>query len=268
MTPPEPTRIREVLDGPAPELDDLRGGRLLPGLGRDEGLGPLAPLVVRDRDHRALEHGRMAGDALLDLDRRDVLAARDDDVLLPVAQLDVAVGMPHRDVAGVKPPAAERLGRCLGLTEIAHRRVVTAHDDLAERLGIARHIAHAAVDHANEVEDRVALTLARGQSRLLVERQRVPFLLPGTHRVRPVRLGEPIDVHRPEAELLEPPEQGRRGRPPRDGEPRARKSSYGSPGTPLSSMRTTRRPESGSGFTRGSSSASTKRNFATECSRM
>src|SRR6059036_3861536 len=114
----------EVSDVPAAELDDLLLGRRHPRLQRDERFGPLAPPLVGDRDHRALEHGRVLGNGLLDLDRRDVLAARDDDVLLPVAQLDVAVGVPHGDVARVEPPAAERLGRGLGLSEVAHRRVV------------------------------------------------------------------------------------------------------------------------------------------------
>src|SRR5262249_49494877 len=68
-------RALEVRDVLAAELDDLRLGGPLPRLQGDERLGPLAPLVVRDRDHRALEDGRMARDALLDLDGRDVLAA-------------------------------------------------------------------------------------------------------------------------------------------------------------------------------------------------
>ena len=38
----------------------------------------------------------MADERALDLDRRDVLAAGDDDVLRPVAHLDVAVGVHHR----------------------------------------------------------------------------------------------------------------------------------------------------------------------------
>src|SRR3989454_10569336 len=145
-------RALEMRDVLAAELDDLRSGRRLTGLERDERLGALAPPLVGDRDNGALEHGRVPGDALLDLDRRDVLAARDDDVLLPVAQLDVAVGVPHRDVARVEPPAAERLGRGLPLLEVAHRGVVAPHDDLAERLGVSGHVVHAAVDHAHEVE--------------------------------------------------------------------------------------------------------------------
>src|SRR5439155_24295311 len=66
----------------------LREGRVRPE--RDEGLRTLAPFLARDRDHRRLEDVRMADERLLHLDRRDVLAAGDDDVLGPVAQLDVA----------------------------------------------------------------------------------------------------------------------------------------------------------------------------------
>ena len=187
-----------------------------PGLSVTNALGRSPHFSSGHRDHGALEHGRMPGDRLLDLDRRDVLAAGDDDVLLPVAELHVAVGVPHRDVAGVEPPAAERLGRRLGLLEVPHGGVVAAHDDLAERRGVARHVVHLAVDHAHEVEERVALALAGGQPRLLVERQRVPLLVPRAHRVRAVGLGEPVDVHGPEAELLEAAEERRRGRRPRD----------------------------------------------------
>src|SRR6185436_841029 len=89
-------RALEVGDVLAAERDDLLLGGLPSGLERHEGLRPLAPLGVGDGDHRALHHRRMPRHRLLDLDRRDVLAARDDDVLLPVAELDVAVRMPHR----------------------------------------------------------------------------------------------------------------------------------------------------------------------------
>src|SRR2546426_2333112 len=150
----------EVRDVLAAELDDVWLGRRRAGLERDERLGPLAPLRVGDRDHRALEHRGMPGDGLLDLDRRDVLAARDDDVLLPVPQLDVAVRVPDGEVARMEPAAAEGLGGRVALVEVALHRVVAPHDHLAERLAVARHVVHAAVHDAHEVEERVALPLA------------------------------------------------------------------------------------------------------------
>src|SRR5262249_2187733 len=87
----------------AAELDDLRLGGAVAGLERHESLGPLAPGLVGDGDHGALQHGRVLRDRLLDLDRRNILAARDDDILLAVAQLDIAVGVPDAQVAGVEP---------------------------------------------------------------------------------------------------------------------------------------------------------------------
>src|SRR2546425_922604 len=155
----------EMGDLPPAELDDLLLSGLHARLERDEGLRPLAPLLVRDGDHRALEDGGVPGDRLLDLDGRDVLAARDDDVLLPVAQLDVAVGMPDADVARVEPAAAEGLGGGVGLLEVTLHDVVPAHDDLAQRLAVLADVAHVAAHDPHEIGDRVRLALARGQPR-------------------------------------------------------------------------------------------------------
>jgi hypothetical protein len=74
-------------------LDDLLCGGRHPGTQRDECLGGLAPLLVRHPDHRRFQHRGIAVDRLLDLDGGDVLAARDDDVLLAVAELERAVGV-------------------------------------------------------------------------------------------------------------------------------------------------------------------------------
>ena len=46
----------------------------------------------------SIEHGGVGADRLLHLDAGDVLSAGDDDVLAAIAQLDVAVGMPHGKV--------------------------------------------------------------------------------------------------------------------------------------------------------------------------
>src|SRR5262249_1574206 len=71
-----PRRRRlEARDVLLAELDDLPLARGLSGLEGHEGLGPLAPLLVRDGHHRALHHRGVPGHALLDLDRGDVLAA-------------------------------------------------------------------------------------------------------------------------------------------------------------------------------------------------
>ena len=50
---------------------------------------------------------------VLDLDRRDVLAAADDDVLRAILDQDVALIVDHGHVAGVEPAVADRLGSWL-----------------------------------------------------------------------------------------------------------------------------------------------------------
>src|SRR5829696_5644836 len=80
------------------EVYDLLLGRILPLLEYDERLGALAPLLVRDGDDRGLHYGRVARNGLLHLDRRDVLAAGDDDVLVSVPYLHVPVRVPHRHI--------------------------------------------------------------------------------------------------------------------------------------------------------------------------
>ena len=79
-----------------------------PSLQHDERVRRLAPLLVRQADDRRFLHRGMAQQHALDLDRRDVLAAADDHVLEAVADLDVAVRMDDRGVAGVEPAAAQR----------------------------------------------------------------------------------------------------------------------------------------------------------------
>ncbi len=59
-------------------------------------------------------HGRVAQQHALDLDRRDVLAAADDHVLDPIANLDVAVRVDDRGVAAVEPAAAHGLAVASG----------------------------------------------------------------------------------------------------------------------------------------------------------
>ncbi len=98
----------------AAEREDFLCARARALFESDEGFGTLAPALVGNPDHRAFEHGRVGADGLLDLDRRDVLAAGDDDVLGAVAQFDVAVGVPDGQITGVEPAAAKRLSVAAG----------------------------------------------------------------------------------------------------------------------------------------------------------
>src|SRR5664279_2541440 len=89
-----------------PLLDMTDQFRLPRGLSRGqhhEGLRSLTPPFVGNGDDGDVGHRRMGGEGLFDLNRGDVLAAGDHDVLGPVHQPDVAVGIAHTEIAGVEP---------------------------------------------------------------------------------------------------------------------------------------------------------------------
>ena len=74
---------------------------------QDKGFDFLGSQRVGHTDGGGQRHRRVIHQRRLDLDRRDVLAPGDDDVLAAVAQLDVHVRVQNADVARVKPAAAE-----------------------------------------------------------------------------------------------------------------------------------------------------------------
>src|SRR5262245_16243752 len=205
-------RTLEVREHRPAVRDDVRLAHDPSVLRHDQRLRHLAPIPVRHCDDRDLEHVGMTRDGLLDLDGRDVLAARDDDVLLPVAQLDVPVGMQHGDVARVEPAAAERVLGGLGIGEVALHDVVPAHHDLAHRVGVGRDIAHLGIDHAELARDDVREALAGAEAGTRVGVAGVPLGMPVAERVRPVRLGEAVDVRDLRAEALPLREERRRRR--------------------------------------------------------
>ena len=129
----------EVL--PAPSDQFLGRGRCA-GLKFDEGARRLAPFIVGLGDHGDHLHGGMLVESVLDLDRGNILAAGNDDVLGAVLELDIAVGMHHAEIAGVKPAAGESpLGRRL-VFQIAFHHDVAAEHHFAECLAVARHRLH------------------------------------------------------------------------------------------------------------------------------
>src|SRR5205809_4119186 len=85
------SRRLEASEVRAAVLDDFFGGRVCPVLQLDESARDLTPLLVGRRHDSGGEHRWMAVEDVLDFYRRDVLAARDDDVLRPVLDLYVPV---------------------------------------------------------------------------------------------------------------------------------------------------------------------------------
>src|SRR5665811_1726944 len=85
----------------AAPLQQLVGGSLLPRLEFDESARRLAPFVVGFCHHRGGGDRRMLVERVLHLDRGDILAAGNDDVLRAVFELDVTVRMHDAEIAGV-----------------------------------------------------------------------------------------------------------------------------------------------------------------------
>src|SRR5438477_13204913 len=112
-------RALEVGQVGAAVLDELGLGGLGACFEDDQGLDRLAPLLVGDADDADLGHGRMREHPVLDLDRRDVLAAADDDVLLAVGDSEVALVVEGPTVAGVEPAVDDGLAGLLRLLPVA-----------------------------------------------------------------------------------------------------------------------------------------------------
>src|SRR6266545_392339 len=101
------------------------------GLQDHERLHRLPRPGVRDADHPCLEHRGMGHQDLLDLLRVHVEPRHDHEVLLPVHQVQVAVLVPHRDVAGPQPLPLEQRGLgVLVLVPVPAEHVGTANHDL------------------------------------------------------------------------------------------------------------------------------------------
>src|SRR5699024_904495 len=81
-------------------------------------------------DDRGLEHRSVLVQDALDLGAGDVLTARDDQVLQPVDDEEVAVGVAHADVAGVEPPARERGRGRVGVAPVAGEHLRAPQHDL------------------------------------------------------------------------------------------------------------------------------------------
>jgi hypothetical protein len=145
----------------------------------------------------------MAIEHVLDFERGDVLAARDDDVLRAVLDLDVAVGLHHGEVAGAEPAAGERISRRLGILEIALHRDVAAEHDLAHGLAVGGNRGHGlGIHHRQALFHEVAHALAAVQAGALADVERAPLLVLRAHGGRPVYLGQAVDMRDVEAHAL------------------------------------------------------------------
>ena len=157
----------------------------------------------------------MGGDGLLDLDRRDVLAAGDHHVLGPVEQLDVAVRVHHAEVTGVEPSSGEGCGGGVGVLEVALHHAVAGHDHFAHRHAVGRHVDECRLPGCRALDDADGVgvdhrdPLPRLECSAIVGFQVGPSRLRGAHGEGAVGLGQPVHLGHVDPEVLESPEDGR-----------------------------------------------------------
>ena len=151
--------VRQML--PAPVAQDIPVGRASCDQ-FDERAGGLAPTIMRHRDHGGDADRIVTVQDFFYLDRRDVLAAGNDDVFRPVLELNVAVRVDHPEVSRVEPPARESLLRGLRIAEISlHHDIPTEHD-LSHRFTVAGHRLHGfRIKHVELFEREIPDTLPR-----------------------------------------------------------------------------------------------------------
>ena len=109
------------------------------------------------------------GDRNLDFAAVDVLAARDDHVLLAIDQKDVALLVRNADVAGVVPAIANGFERCDGIVPVAVEHHCRTHHDFAR---LAWRTVLAIVIEQSKLNVRHRMT---GRTRADESDPRVPF---------------------------------------------------------------------------------------------
>ncbi len=163
---------------------DHRGGNLL------------TPLLVGDADHRAVRDRRVAYQHVLDLGRRDVLAAANDRVVGPALDEEVALVVQPAPVPGREPAARIEWRR---LPVVFARDLLAAHPDLT--------VANVDLDCRQHLPRRRE---PRHRGRVAVSRG--PVILGAEYRDRRTRLGQAVGVGEPDVgqQLHHPLEHGRR----------------------------------------------------------
>ena len=156
----------------------------------------LAPSLVGPGDDRRLHDLRMAVEHFLDLERGDVFAARDDDVLRAVLDLDIAVRVHDREVAGVKPAAGRRLPRWPpGSSDSPSSACCCATPTRRSwRRRPARRPSSGGSTTRWPSSVRLAPLAAPYAPARSADGQPVPRLLPGADRRRAVAFGQPIEM--------------------------------------------------------------------------
>ncbi len=160
--------------------DDVLRCQVLVGVfERDEGARCLAPFFIGARNHGGLQNAGMFVQRVFDFDGGNVFTARYNNVLGSILELDIAIGMPHTQIAGMIPAAFERFIRGAGVFQIALHHHIAAEHHLAHGVAIIGHFQHGfGVAHGQIFQHRIAYPLARLDAGLFIGGQGVPFFVP------------------------------------------------------------------------------------------
>src|SRR5262249_45698562 len=134
-----------------------------PGDGLDEDLDVLVPDVRRNADRRARFHFRVPPDDLLDLPRRDVLAAAAQPVAAAPGKVEEAIGIARAEITRVEPSVAQRLGGALVVLQVPiHEEpwLALADEDLARLVELHLEVRNRPPDRAD-----AAFEVDRGKAR-------------------------------------------------------------------------------------------------------
>src|SRR3989304_157580 len=116
--------------GKPQELMPRTGG---PGSQDDIGLWGLPTRRIGNANHHRFGHGRMGRQHLLDLSRIHVETANDDQILLPVDNVEVSIVIAAAEISGAEPSVLQDLPGGVRPVEIPQHDVRTPGDDLSHR---------------------------------------------------------------------------------------------------------------------------------------
>src|SRR5260370_25027400 len=112
---------------------------------------------------------------IFDFDRGDVFTAGNDDVLGAVLDDDITVLIEQPDITGMKPAAGKGLFGGLFVLEITLHHDIAAEHHLADRLAVARHLAHGfGIEYRDGFLQRVGHALPALALRALIGGKVVP----------------------------------------------------------------------------------------------
>ena len=132
---------------------------------------------------------------VLDFDRTNIFAARNNDVFGTVLQLNVPIGMHHPEITACKPTTTEGLFRGRRIFQVSFHHIIAAHEDLTHGFTIPRAwLQRLRVSDHQALGGKVADPLTGLQRGTLRGRLRVPFAVPGTGDGRTVSFGQTVTM--------------------------------------------------------------------------